>query len=399
MSASPTASPLRVCVIGSGTQFLSGISVYTNRLANTLGGRHQVSVILMRRLLPARLYPGARRVGQQLDRLQYLPQVKVFDGVDWYWIPSFLRAVHFLLRERPQVIIFQWWTGTVLHSYLALAIIGRALGARVIIEFHEGLDTAEDRIPLVGPYVRVTAAAMLRLSQGFAFHAKSEVAAIRSRYRLPRAATAVLPHGPHDHYLDSPGSQAEAQRDAPGDACNVLFFGVIRPYKGLEDLVRAFELLSDAQPDGYWLTVVGETWEGWSLPTDLIERSRWRSRITLINRYVHDDEVAPLFMGADVVALPYRRSAISGPVHVAMGFGKPLVVTPVGGLAESVEGYEGVVISPAGDVDALARSIERARALSDRRYEHPHSWANTLDAYDSLLQRVLGPTAGPSGEA
>ncbi len=60
------------------------------------------------------------------------------------WLPAFLR------RQRPDTIVLQWWTGTVFHSYLALALLARALGARVVIEFHEVQDTGEIRLPLVG---------------------------------------------------------------------------------------------------------------------------------------------------------------------------------------------------------------------------------------------------------
>jgi glycosyltransferase involved in cell wall biosynthesis len=382
------SEPLRVCIVGSGTRFLSGISVYTNRLANALAPCHRVSVILMRQLLPARLYPGHARVGAQLDRLEYDQGISVFDGIDWFWMPSIVRAASLLIRERPQVVILQWWTGTVLHSYLFIVLLARLLGSRVIVEFHEGLDTAEDRVPLAGRYVSFIAPMILRLSAGFAFHAKSEVAAVGSRYRLPRRPRRVLPHGPHDHYLRT--GQTKPWRTAPPEAFNVLFFGVIRPFKGLEDLVRAFEILCERSPTGYWLTVVGETWEGWTLPSDLIANSRWGQRVTFVNRYVHDDEVAPLFAGADVVALPYRRSAISGPVHVAMGFGKPLVVTPVGGLAESVEGYAGAVFTDPGDAEDLARAIETARQLDEGPYPNPQTWDATLAAYDRLFAAVQG---------
>ncbi|MEO8246774.1 MAG: glycosyltransferase family 4 protein [Chloroflexota bacterium] len=380
---------LRICVVGSGTRFLSGISVYTNRLANALATHHQVSVILMRQLLPARLYPGHARVGKQLDRLEYDPAVRVFDGIDWFWLPSMLRAIGFMLRQRPDMVILQWWTGTVFHSYLMLVLVARLLGARVIVEFHESLDTAEDRVPLAGGYVRIVAPAILRLSSGFAFHAQSEVTAVSERYRLPRRPSRVLPHGPHDHYVTA-GEGVQRWREAPPEARNILFFGIIRPFKGLEDLVQAFEQLCDLSPDGYWLTVVGETWEAWTLPSELIAASRWRQRITFENRYVHDDEVAAIFEGADIVALPYRRSAISGPVHVAMGFGRPLVVTAVGGLAESVAGYGGAVLTDPGDVDALARAVERAGQMTDGPYPHPQTWDATLGAYDDLFAAIRG---------
>src|SRR5438105_3262815 len=100
---------LRVCVVGAGKLFLSGISYYTLRLVNALAQSNKVSVILMRRLLPIRFYPGRKRVGNNLTQLEFSPRVRIFDGVDWYWLPSILRSLIFLIRERPNMIVFQWW--------------------------------------------------------------------------------------------------------------------------------------------------------------------------------------------------------------------------------------------------------------------------------------------------
>ena len=69
---------------------------------------------------------------------------------------------------------------------------------------------------------------------------------------------------------------------------------------------------------GYWLTVVGETWEGYTLPAERIAASRHGARITFVNRYVHDADPDAYLRGADAVMLPYRRSSLSGPLHVAM---------------------------------------------------------------------------------
>src|ERR671934_2769809 len=75
-AATEGGTGVRVCVIGPGTRFLSGLTVYTVRLANALAQSHQVSVLLMRQLLPMRLYPGADRVGHDLARLQFHPRVR-----------------------------------------------------------------------------------------------------------------------------------------------------------------------------------------------------------------------------------------------------------------------------------------------------------------------------------
>lgn len=390
-------SPLRICVVGSGTRFMSGISVYTYRLANALANSCQVSAILMRQMAPTLIYPGRKRVGSQLDRLEFAPAVRSFDGIDWYWLPSIFQALALLLRERPQIVIFQWWTGTVLHTYLLLALIARLLGARIIIEFHEVLDTGETRLAFARWYVGFLLPFLLRLASGFTAHSEHDRALVQQHYQLKGRPAIALPHGPHDHYQAS-GSH-ERFRTAPESCCNLLFFGVIRPYKGLEDLIRAFNVIPADQIEHYWLTVVGETWEGWTLPTELIAQSPYHERITFVNRYVHDDEVAAFFAGADAVVLPYHRASMSGPLHVAMGWGLPITVTDVGGLAEASTGYEGVILVPPADPGALNASFEQLRQMRGKQFSHPNSWERTAESYTSLCTSILNPPSAVQKES
>ncbi len=387
----PANRPTAITIVGAGTRFLSGMSYYTIRLANAFASRHRVSVITMRRLLPARFYPGRDRIGADLTRLTYDPAIHVHDGVDWFWLPSLFGALANLARRRPRLIIFQWWTGTVLHSYLFLALAARLAGARVIIEFHEILDTGEDAIPFAKHYVNLVAPIFVRLAAGYVIHSESDRAALEGRYRLGNRPVAVIPHGPYDHLR---GAVANAVRSAPEGALNLLFFGVIRPFKGLEDLVAAFEGLPADRIDEYWLTVVGETWENWTLPLEMIERSPYRHRISVVNRYVHDDEVAAFFAGADAVVLPYHRSSASGPAHTAMSHGLPLVLTEVGGLPHAVAGYDGAILVPPRDPLALQAAIERLPGLRGRAFADPHSWEQTLDRYEILFDEIeAGPAA------
>ncbi len=125
--------PPRVLVVGSGWRFTSGISYYTCRLTNALAAATPTRAILMRRLVPAALYPGRARVGTVVNDLQYDEQVEVFDGVDWFWGATMLQAKRFIDRDPPDVLVLQWWTGAVLHSYLALAVLARRRGARVVM--------------------------------------------------------------------------------------------------------------------------------------------------------------------------------------------------------------------------------------------------------------------------
>jgi glycosyltransferase involved in cell wall biosynthesis len=207
-------------------------------------------------------------------------------------------------------------------------------------------------------------------------------------WRLPAGKPlAVLPHGPHDHYVGA--QQAEPLREAPDDVINLLFFGVIRPYKGLEDLIAAFESIDEDEIGRFWLTVVGETWEGYGRPVELIERSPRRDRVTLVNRYVTDAELDGYMRGADAVVLPYTRSSLSGPLHVAMGYGLPIVMTDVGGNAEAAAGYGGIILVPPSDPTALAEAIRSVASLTGNVYEHPHTWSHTAQAYQSLFSQLL----------
>ncbi|HEX4008882.1 MAG TPA: glycosyltransferase [Solirubrobacteraceae bacterium] len=374
---------MRVCIVGSSTHFLSGISYFTLRLASALADRVPVSAILMRQLIPAALYPGRDRVGAQLAEVRYPPHVPVFDGVDWYWVPSMWNAARFLTRERPTHVVFQWWTGAVLHSFLALALLQRTLGGKVVIEFHEVQDPDEAKFPLARWYVSVFAGLLMRLANGFVLHSDFDEPFLQERFAIGTRPVAVIPHGPYDHHATD---DVEPLREAPAEACNLLFFGTIRHYKGLEDLVEAFELASDAEPGRYWLTVVGETWEGWTQPIEMIRASRHARRITLVNRYVTDSEVNRWFAGADAVVLPYRRSSASGPLHLSMSIGHPTVVTSVGGLPEAAKDYEGIVFVPPADVNALVDALEQVGDLRGRRYADPHSWDRSAEGLLQLLQ-------------
>src|SRR3954469_14674026 len=131
---------LGVLVVGPGDHFLSGVSYYTALLAGALSQRAPVAVLLLRRLCPRFLYPGRARVGATAGVLSFPDDVPVCNGLDWFWGISALRAWRFYRRARPAAVVLQWWTGTVLHSYLALAWLAKWSGARLVVEFHEVQD-------------------------------------------------------------------------------------------------------------------------------------------------------------------------------------------------------------------------------------------------------------------
>ena len=375
--------PRRICVVGPGTRFLSGITYYTYSLIGALtDAGHSCSAIFIRNLVPARLYPGRTRVGQDLSELRLADGIRRLDGIDWHWGWSMVRAVTFLWRERPQVLVLQWWTGAVLHSYLLLAMISRVLGAKIIVEFHEAQDVGEARLPLASRYMTTGGRWLLKLSAGQLVHSEFDRNLIHGRYGL-NGPTVRVPHAAYDYLPERPPI-----RIAPPGTINLLYFGVIRPFKGVEDLVAAFDLLSAREPARFWLTIVGEPWEGWDLPNHLVAVSPYRDRITVVNRYVTDAEAAGYFAGADLVVLPYHRSSSSGPLGIAMAKGLPVVVSKVGGLVEATASYPGTVLVEAASAASLAAGIRRGAELTGERFGGASSWRETVNAYSELLDRL-----------
>jgi glycosyltransferase involved in cell wall biosynthesis len=376
-----------ICLVGPGFRFTSGVSYYTCRLANALADQHDVSVIQMRQLLPRRLYPGWRRVGQPRARMSYSPQTRVYNGLNWWWGRSLIKALAFMRLRPPEMLVLQWWSATVLHSYLILALTGRLLGARVVLELHEMQDTGELRLAPARWYGQHGLRLLLRLCHGCVVHSAADRDALLAKHDLGKTRVGVAPHGPFDQYRPAVeqrplgDSVIATVREAPRpDVVNLLYFGTIRPYKGLEDLLTVFNGLDELKVSRLWLTVVGETWEGWTEPARLIESSPHRARISFVNDYVPDEVVTEAFAHADVVVLPYRRSSSSGPLHVAMNWGLPVVVSSVGGLPEAAAGYDGAIFVPPGDCDALKEAISKASGLAGHRFADPRSWDDSVSA-------------------
>lgn len=390
------APALKVCVVGSGTKFVSGISYYTYFLACALRQRHDVVSILMRHLIPRHLYPGRARVGHPVMTYDLAAEVPTFDGVDWWGWPSVPRAVSFLRSQRPQVLILQWWSASVLPWYLLLARQAVRRGSVVVIELHEDLDTAEARLPVVGRLARRGLKALCRRAAILIVHSSWDRDRMSASLGISSEQFRVISHGPYPLCDAAPGEVAgppRAQVPSGRPELTVLFFGTIRPYKGLEHLVRAFEQVRQDSVRPWKLVVVGETWEGWTLPLGLIKRSPYRDDIELVNRYVTDQEAAGFFQRADLVALPYLRSSASGPLAIAQACGLPVVVTAVGGLVEAAAGYTGAVLVQPGDPADLARGLLAAAELRGRTHTQPVTWDAVAQSYADIFADVVPPAA------
>ena len=204
----------------------------------------------------------------------------------------------------------------------------------------------------------------------------------------------VIPHGAFDYLTRLPDEAPLPGELAGVEGPVVLFFGLIRPYKGVDVLLEAF-----AGVEGAELWIVGRPL-GMEMEPLVELAKRAPGRVRFVSRFVADNELPAFFRRADVVALPYRDAEQSGVLFTALAFGKPIVVTDVGGFGE-VAATGAARLVPPGDAGSLSSAIGELLGDPEARAElaaaaaaaaaGPYSWdavaASTLELYRELAAR------------
>ena len=170
----------------------------------------------------------------------------------------------------------------------------------------------------------------------------------------PDIPHAVLPHPIYTHFGEKlPREEAERRLGLPEGRRTLLFFGLIREYKGLDVLLKAFDLLDER----YQLVIAGEPYGSFEKYQQLIDGGRAPQDVHVFPNYIRDAEVKNYFSAADLAVLPYRSATQSGISSVACHFIVPMVVTDVGGLKETVGARGTGIVCDACTPESVAAAI------------------------------------------
>jgi glycosyltransferase involved in cell wall biosynthesis len=378
-----------ICIVGPSKRFLSGISYYTIRLANAMSEKKNVSVVCFRQLLPTFLFPGKSHVGKNISDLSFSSTIPVFDGMDYNNPFTWAKAYNFLKAEKPDIIILQWWTSSIAHMQLILKMFASLLHKpKIIVEFHEVVDPFEEAILPIRLYSKITGKLLRKNLDAYITHSESDKQLVAERYSINPEKIHVIPHGLYDQYGKLLESNEARKNLSINEEFVILSFGLIRKYKGIPYLIRAFEQLPSKIAEKSRLLIVGEVWEDRKELLDQIASSPLREKITLVDEYVPDEKVNVYFSAASVVVLPYLRASQSGIAHIAMSFGKPVVVSEVGGLKESMAGYRGTFFVPPGDVESIQKAV-LSQFENKEYYEAPdQKWDKIINCYIELIESI-----------
>ena len=172
----------------------------------------------------------------------------------------------------------------------------------------------------------------------------------------PDSDFTVIQHPLYSHFgLKKDREEAERELGLESGKKNILFFGLIRKYKGLDILLEAFGKLSEE----YQLIIAGEPYGSFDPYQQIIDRLPGKDRIHSSLKYIKDSEVSKYFSAADLAVLPYRSATQSGISSVSYHFEVPMIVTDVGGLKETIGDRGTGLVAPEGTPDAIQKEIEK----------------------------------------
>jgi glycosyltransferase involved in cell wall biosynthesis len=339
---------MRICLVGPAYPYRGGISHFTAMLARELRAEHEVLIVNFTRLYPSVLFPGRTQFDESANALM-VESVRVIDSVKpWSW----RRAGDVACAFRPDVVVFQWWQPFFAPAFRTVCRRIRARsGARVVFLCHNVVPHESS------PLDRALVKWGLRSAHGFVVQSRPDGDILTAL--LPGARVEFNPMPVFDLFAPAGGgvSRETARRRLGLDGRIVLFFGLVRAYKGLRTLLDAFALAG--QRLGATLLVVGEFYEDRRRYDEAIGALGIASRVRVVDRYVPNEEVPDYFLAADVVVLPYLSATQSAIVQTAFSFERPVIVTAVGGLPDVVaDGVTGFVVPP-DSPDALAAAMIR----------------------------------------
>lgn len=383
---------MKLAFLGPAPPLRGGIVTYYGLLAHALGRRgHDVFWASFRRQYPRFLFPGSAQEGQTAAWLDHPNQPRFVP-----WSPlSWWRTALDLERAGPRAVVIKYWIPFFAPGFWAVTwLLRRRTGVRVIYLLDNVIP--HEKYPL-GRFLTRGA-----LRQGHAYIAQSAQVARDLRTVLPRLGDRPVVEVPHPVYdFGVPGrprptrAEARARLELPPAARLVLFFGFIKPYKGVVHLIDAAPLLKTRYGDQVRVLVVGDIYGDKQPYLDRIEAGGAGDIIHLVDGFVPDEMVESYFVAADLVVLPYVSATQSGIVQIAYNYDRPVVTTDVGGLPEVVQdGHTGFLVPP-GDAAALADAIARffdedraadfsaAVAIEKRKF----SWERMAGAIEELAAK------------
>ncbi len=381
----------RITVLGPAHPFRGGLSSIMETIARTFASRGAtVDIKTFTVQYPDFLFPGRSQYSGlpapgDLTIERCVSTVNPFN-----WIKLGLR----IKKEAPDAVIMRYWTPFMGPCFGTIARIARSNGhTRVLVQLDNVIP--HERHATDMSFTRY----FLHSVDGFIYMSDKVLHDLKKVMGRRLRPALFSPHPLFSNFGQTVSKEEACRRlDLDPQYNYSLFFGLIRDYKGLDILLDAWGTLKlQGKNDGHKLIIAGEFYTDKGQYLDQIAALGLLDDIIMHDYFVPDDKVRYFFSASDVLILPYHSATQSGVTQIAYHFELPMIVTNVGGLAETVhDGVAGYVCNPSSG--SLADAIERFREEGTaerfrgnmKEEKKRFSWEATADKFEELYKLAAG---------
>lgn len=368
---------MKVAFLGPSAPWRGGIAQFAENLAGKFIQTHdEVRMFTFIRQYPDLLFPGGK---QTANEGCLLPTKRVLTPYNPF---TYLKTIKAIKSWKPDVLIISYWLPFMAPAWGVILRFLPAIKKYYLIhnlDFHEKWLFADS----MTRYALQPADGYITLSDVSATALTRLVSNTKVRTNIQ------LWHPPFEKVINA-SVIVEQHADAAKPKCNMtmLFFGFIKPYKGLDILLEALPAVLSVYPQ-LKLIIAGDVYGDKNFYTDKIKANRLSEAVECHFEYIKDDELAGYFERCDVCVLPYRSATQSGVVQMAFAYYKPVIATRVGGISETVkDGINGLLCEP-GSHQALADAIIDFYRQSDfSHYAQAIARDNQCYSWDAFLSQL-----------
>lgn len=334
---------MKISIFSAFYPFRGGIAQFNARLFRSLEKKHSVQAFTFKKQYPDFLFPGTSQYVTEKDNVDKIEAQRIVSTFNPY---TYFPAARKVKESNPDLFIANYWM-----SFFGwfLGIMARKQVGRVKkIAIIHNLIPHEPRFfdSWLNHY-------FIKRYDGFVVMSDAVEKDLLSM--KPHAKYIRLTHPWYDHFGEKMDKD-EARRllNIHPNKKTLLFFGLIRDYKGLDLLIEAFTELGD----DYQLVIAGEVYSNLKKYEEQIWKSGAKERIFFFNQYIPDADVRVYFSAADLCVLPYRTATQSGITATSFHFELPIIATNVGGLKDIIGHEKKGLIVDKPDANEIRHAIE-----------------------------------------
>ena len=374
---------MKIIILGTAWPYRGGLATFNERLARQfMSEGHEVEVWTFTLQYPSFLFPGKTQYTNEPAPRDLVIRRELNSCNPFNWI-KVGKAVR---KAAPDLLICCYWMSFFAPSYGLVSKMAQRNGKTRCVALVHNMIPHEPSIldKLFAPY-------FVKRQNGFVALSESVVKDIEAISHQHSAVSS--PHPIYDHYgerMTKEGACKALGLDAQKDY--MLFFGLVRAYKGLDLLLDAFGKVKDSLPN-LQLIIAGEFYEDEDKYRTQIADLGLTERVIIRNEFVPDGDLRKYFGAADLIVQPYKTATQSGVTQVAFHFEKPMLVTNVGGLGEIVHDHKmGYACAPnAEDIaedlkDYYQNKRQEAYTAYLQKEKTKYAWSNMARAFIKILK-------------